>query len=181
MSRHDWLIDGDRGAAAAERIYAGAAELIYRDGYDVFSLEALATHVHCSRATIYRHAGGKSQIREQVTIRMAARIVTVVRAAVDGLSGAARVLTAVGVAVTEIRADPAGQLFVDTMRDGRGSTWLTGSPAVAAFAAELAGLDDDPAAARWIVRLVLSLLMWPGDDADAETALLQRFVAPAFD
>lgn len=180
MSRHDWLVDGDRGTAAAERIYAGAAELIYRDGYDAFSLEALAIHVHCSRATIYRHAGGKSQIREQVTIRMAARIVAVVRAAVDGLSGAERVLTAVAVAVTEIRADPAGQLFIDSMRDGRGATWLTGSPSVAAFATELAGFDDDPAAAQWIVRLVLSLLAWPGADAHAETELLQRFVAPAF-
>jgi hypothetical protein len=30
------------------------------------------------------------------------------------------------------------------------------------------------------VRLVLSLLFWPCEDARAEHAMLQRFVAPAF-
>ena len=44
---------------------------------------------------------------------------TVVRGRGRTLRRRARVLTAVGVAVTEIWADPAGQLFVDTMRDGR--------------------------------------------------------------
>ena len=166
---------------AAERIYAGAAELIARDGYDGFSLETLAAHVHCSRATIYRHVGGKSQIREQVTARMATRIVDIVRRSVDGRRGADRVVTAVTVAVAEIRSDPAGQLFIDSMRDGRGAAWLTESPTVAAFATELAGFHDDPAAAHWIVRLVMSLLAWPGTDARAEAELLHRFVAPAFD
>jgi len=89
------------------------------------------------------------------------------------------VLTAVSVAVAEIRSDPAGQLFIDSVRGARGTTWLTVSPAIAAFADELAGLEDDPAAAQWIVRLVLSLLFWPADDDRAEHELLQRFVAPA--
>ncbi|HNM86916.1 MAG: helix-turn-helix domain-containing protein [Mycobacterium sp.] len=180
MSRTDWLLDGARSDVAAERIYTAAAELIYRDGFDAFSIDALAERVHCSRATVYRHAGGKSDIREAVAARAGARIIDTVRRSVDGRSGADRVLTAVTVAVTEIRAHPAGQLFFDSTHGVRKTTWLTASPAIAAFATELAGLADDPAAAAWIVRLVLSLLFWPGDDARAETELLQRFVAPAF-
>jgi hypothetical protein len=57
---------------------------------------------------------------------------------------------------------------------------LTASPAVADFAIELTGVADDPRAAKWIVRLVLSLLVWPDADARAEHTLLQRYVAPAF-
>jgi hypothetical protein len=89
-------------------------------------------------------------------------------------------LTAVEVAVAEIRADPAGQMFLDSARGG-GWNWLTASPAVAGFATELTGLaGDDARAAQWIVRLVLSLLFWPDADPHAEHQMLHRFVAPAF-
>ncbi|AGB22097.1 transcriptional regulator [Mycobacterium sp. JS623] len=180
MSRHDWLFDDGRRAAAVERIYAAATEMIYRDGMDAFNVDALAAHTHCSRATIYRYAGGKKDIREAVLARAGARIVDTVRASVEGRTGPDRVLTAIEVAVKEIRADPAGQLFVDSARSG-GWTWLSASDAVAAFASELTGIaDDDPHAAQWILRMVMSLMLLPGTDSRAEHLMLQRFVAPAF-
>ena len=82
MARSDWLVGGDRGAAAAERIYAAATDVIARDGFEAFDIDALAARVHCSRATIYRHAGGKAEIRDAVLVRAAARIVETVRRAV---------------------------------------------------------------------------------------------------
>jgi AcrR family transcriptional regulator len=179
VAREDWLFDDGRRAVASERLYAAAAELIERHGFDGFSIDALAARVHCSRATIYRYAGGKAQIRDAVLARSATRIVDVVRASVEGLTGAERVLTAIEVAVAQIRSDPAGQLFVDSAKAG-GATWLTESPAVTDFATELTGLADDPRAAKWIVRLVLSLLFWPDTDAHAEHVMLERYVAPAF-
>jgi AcrR family transcriptional regulator len=180
VSRDDWLFDEGRRSAAAERIYAAAAELIYRDGMDAFSVDVLATQTHCSRATIYRYVGGKKDIREAVLARAASRIVQTVRASVEGRTGPDRVLTAIGVAVAEIRSDPAGQLFVDSARSG-GWNWLTASEGVTAFATELTGIaDDDPQAAKWILRLVLSLLLLPDSDPSTEHRMLQRFVAPAF-
>ena len=180
MSRDDWLFDDGRRAAAIERIYAAATELIYQDGIDAFNVDALAAQTHCSRATIYRYVGGKKDIREAVLARAATRIVETVRASVEGRTGPDRVLTAIEVAVAEIRADPAGQLFVDSARAG-GWNWLTASEAVAAFASELTGIaGDDPRAAQWIVRMVLSLLLLPDTDSRAEHQMLQRFVAPAF-
>jgi len=180
MSRGDWLFDDGRRAAAIERIYATATELIYRDGIDAFTVDALAAQTHCSRATIYRYVGGKKDIREAVLQRAATRIVDTVRASVEGRTGPDRVLTAIEVAVAEIRADPAGQLFLESARAG-GWNWLTASAAVADFAAELTGIaGDDPHAAQWIVRLVLSLLLLPDADPRAEHNMLQRFVAPAF-
>jgi AcrR family transcriptional regulator len=52
--RDDWLFADGRRAAAAERIYDAAGELISRDGFDNFSIDVLAQSTHCSRATIYR-------------------------------------------------------------------------------------------------------------------------------
>ncbi|ORA37029.1 TetR/AcrR family transcriptional regulator [Mycobacterium aquaticum] len=175
----DWLVGGDRRAHAAERIYAAATELVARDGLDSLDIDAIAARVHCSRATVYRHAGGKSEIRDAVLSRLAARIVEEVRRQVDGLAGPDRVVTAIVVALRLIRSDPMADLLMTWLRSGSGE--LTESRVPAAFATELSGLaENDPAAAAWIVRLVLSLLVWPGADADAEHEMLRRFVVPAF-
>lgn len=181
MARSDWLVGGDRGAAAAERIYAAATDVIARDGFEAFDIDALAARVHCSRATIYRHAGGKAEIRDAVLVRAAARIVEKVRRAVDDLSGSERIITAITVALTEIRSDPLGQLMINSIRGAEERTWHTESPTVAGFATDLNGLtEDDTAAAQWIVRVVLSLLYWPIGDGEVERQMLQRFVSPAF-
>ncbi|MGZ6777918.1 MAG: TetR/AcrR family transcriptional regulator [Mycobacterium sp.] len=181
MTRSDWLVGGDRRAAAAERIYAAATDVITRDGMDAFDIDTLASRLHCSRATIYRCAGGKRQIRDAVMERSAARIVNAVRRAVDSLSGADRIVTAITVALEEIRSDPLGQLMFTTMRGATERAWLTESPIVARFATDLNGLtDDDTEAAQWIVRVVLSLLYWPVGDAEAERQMVKRFVSPAF-
>ena len=122
MTRSDWLVGGDRRTAAAERIYAAATDLIARDGMDAFDIDALASRVHCSRATIYRCAGGKRQIRDAVMERSAARIVDAVRLAVDGLSGAERIVTAITVALGRDPIGSAGSADVqrDSGRRGKG-------------------------------------------------------------
>ncbi|GBE66815.1 transcriptional regulator [Mycobacterium sp. MFM001] len=180
MVREDWVVGGDRRRLAAERIYAAATELIVRKGLDAFDIETLAAHVHCSRATIYRYAGGKAQIRDVVLMRMAARIVDTVRRAVEGLSGSQRVMTAIMVALEEIRSDPMRRL----MRDASTALDLGdlhSSPMLAHLAAELTGIaDDDPQAAQWIVRVVVSLAYWPIGDSLREEDMLRRFVTPAF-
>src|ERR1700742_1856765 len=99
MSRDDWLFDDGRRAAATERIYAAATDLIVREGPDAFNVDALAALAHCSRATIYRYVGGKKEIREAVLARAAVRIVHTVRESVAGRSGPERVVTAIEVAV----------------------------------------------------------------------------------
>lgn len=181
MTRSDWLVGGDRQTAAAERIYTAATQLIARDGMDALDIDTLATQVHCSRATIYRCAGGKRQIRDAVMERSAARIVDAVRRAVDHLSGAERIITAITVALDEIRSDPLGQLMFTTMRGATERAWLTESPIVGRFATEINGLtDDDTEAAQWIVRVMLSLLYWPVGNAEAEHRMIERFIAPAF-
>jgi AcrR family transcriptional regulator len=180
MPRDDWLVGGDRRKAAAERIYDVATDLITREGPEAFDIETLAARVHCSRATIYRYTGGKAAIRDAVVARSAVRIVETVRHTVENLRGPERVVTAITVALKLIRADPSGQLMFNSIR-ANDVVWLTGSPLLAGFATELTGLtDQDPQAAQWVVRVVMSLLYWPVGDTATEREIVQRFVAPAF-
>jgi AcrR family transcriptional regulator len=165
---------------ASERICAAATDLIARRGLEAFSIETLAARVHCSPATVYRHVGGKANIRDEVLIRAASRIIDAVRNGVENRSGADRIVTAITIALAEIRTDPLGQLMLKSIR-AQEMTWLKNSPIVAGFATELNGLtDDDEQAAYWVVRVVMSMMYWPADDADTERQIVERFVAPAF-
>jgi hypothetical protein len=112
--------------------------------------------------------------------RAASRIIETVRQTVENMSGPERVVTAITVALKRIRSDPLGQLMISSIRADE-MVWRTGSPLLARFATDLAGLTDrDPQAALWVVRVVLSLTYWPAGDDEAERQLVQRFVAPAF-
>jgi AcrR family transcriptional regulator len=180
MVRDDWVVGGDRRTAATDRIYAAATDLVMRRGFDALDIDTLASQVHCSRATIYRYAGGKAQIRDAVLVRLAAGITDTVRRAVGGLSGSERVVTAITVALEQMRSDPIRRLMLNSSSppDVRG---LHASPVLAHLAAELTGITDaDPQAAQWLVRLVVSLGYWPAESIRVERQLLKRFVAPAF-
>lgn len=180
MTRDDWMLGGDRRAAAAERIHRAAVDLVLADGLDGLDIDVLAARLHCSRATVYRYAGGKAQIRDAVLMRLAAGVVENVRVAVEGLSGPERVIAAIDVALEQIRADPMRRLMVGGM-NALDLGGLHDSPLLGRLAADLTGItDDDPEAAQWIVRVVVSLAYWPTGDPHTEKQLLRRFVAPAF-
>ncbi|MGE2817788.1 TetR/AcrR family transcriptional regulator [Mycobacterium heidelbergense] len=180
MPRNDWLVGGDRREMAAERIYAAATDMITREGLDAFDIDRLAKRVHCSRATVYRYAGGKAEIRDAVVVRTASRVIETVRQTVETMSGAERVVTAITLALKLIRTDPLYPLMISSARVNE-MEWLTGSPLLGRFATELTGLPDgDAQAAQWVVRVVLSLMEWPAGDDETEHQLVQRFVAPAF-
>jgi hypothetical protein len=91
------------------------------------------------------------------------------------------VVTAITVALEQIRSDPLGRLMISRSTVIEQSD-LVASSMMERLAAELTGIaDDDPAAARWIVHVVLSLVCLPVGDASAEREMVQRFVAPAFE
>lgn len=176
MPRNDWLVGQDRRDAAAERIYAAAADLISRRGYEGFTIEALAAEVHCSPATIYRHAGGKAAIRDAVVAIQSVRIVETAREAIKDLTGPDRVVTATIVALQSLQADPLAQLM-RSMHTTPVSDWITTSRIVTGFAAEMLGQDDpDPLAAQWLIRVFLALWCWPVKDRAMERTMLQRFL-----
>ncbi len=180
MPDADWLVGRDRRGAASERIYLAAAELITRTGYDAFTIDALAAVVHCSPATIYRHVGGKTAIRNAVLGLQADRILDDVRGAIAGLTGPERVVTATTVALDRMRSDPLSQIM-RSMTQPPDNEWLTDSPVVQRFASEMIGLSaPDPVAAQWLIRAFLALWYWPLKDRDAEGEMVRRFLGPPY-
>jgi AcrR family transcriptional regulator len=179
MTRQDWLVGRDRRSEAGERIIAAASELVSRGGFENFTIEALAARVHCSPATIYRNAGGKTAILEALTLRFSQRIVESVREAIDELQGTDRVVTAILTALELIRAEPLGPLMMGAIRPDHDGEWLTASPGVAGMAEEMLGRID-PLAAQWLLRATLALWYWPLKDRETERDLVRRFVGPSF-
>lgn len=180
MAGRDWLVGEDRRSVGAERIYAAAADLMFRKGYDAFSIDALAAAVHCSPATVYRHAGAKAAIRDAVVTRQAERILDSVRAAIAGLTGPERIVTATTVALRRLRADPLAPMLRPMTADPI-NEWLAASPVVTRFATEMVGLSEpDPLATQWLIRVFLALWYWPLGDAEAEATMVRRFLGPPY-
>lgn len=180
MPQNDWLLGRDRHGEAVDRIYGAAAELISRVGYEAFTIEELAATVHCSPATVYRRAGGKAAIRDAVVALQATRILETVRDAIKDLHGSERAVTATIVALQRMRADPLVQIM-RSVRLAPGNEWLTSTPSIAGFAAEMLGLDQrDPLAEQWLIHVFLSLWCWPLKDPVAERAMVERFVGSSF-
>jgi AcrR family transcriptional regulator len=180
MGRQDWLVGTDRRSEAVERIFAAASELVSRQGFEAFTIDALAARVHCSPATVYRNVGGKSAIIEGVMRRLSARIVQHVTEAIAGLQGSERVVTALVVALEYIRAEPLGELMMGTIRPAHDTRWLTASTMATDLAERMIGRSD-PLAAQWLIRVTLALWYWPIEDRETEYELASRFVGPPFD
>lgn len=167
----DWLIGADRRDAGIERIYAAAAASAAARGLDRLSIDDVAASVGCSRATVYRHVGGKQALRDGVLVRAIMRVGQEVAQVVAGRTGPDRIAAAVLSAVRVVRADPLASGLVRS-----GALVDFDSPRLAQAAAELSGTSD-PLLADWIVRVVLSLLCWPLADEKAEELVVRRYVA----
>ncbi|NKY59243.1 TetR/AcrR family transcriptional regulator [Nocardia flavorosea] len=175
----DWLLGADRHDAAADHIYAAVAELITRRGFDGLDVDTVARHAHCSRATVYRHTGGVTHLRETVLARAANRIAGVVESALGDLTGSDRVSAALTVTLHEVRSDPIVVAFLASQHGPRSVVTFAESPALIGIVSDMLGTPaDDPLVGIWFIRSVLSLLLWP-TDAESEAQLLQRFLIPA--
>jgi hypothetical protein len=112
---------------------------------------------------------------------LSARIVAAVRRTIKDLRGPDRVVTAVVVALQHIRSEPLGHLITGSARHAHDAEWLTASPVVSALAEEMiGGHDPDPAAAHWLIRIVLALWYWPVKNPTPKLRLLERFLRPSF-
>jgi AcrR family transcriptional regulator len=178
MSQKDWILGTDRSAEALERILSTASELVSRNGFQAFTIDALAARLNCSPATIYRRAGGKAAILEALISRFADRITRSVNQELEGLEGTERVMGAVLFGLEHMRAEPLGQLIMGDVRPDRDSGAVTASPLVAKIAEEMIG-HDDPLAAQWLIRITFSLWYWPLKDKQTEYELVRRFAAPS--
>jgi AcrR family transcriptional regulator len=155
-----------------------ASEFVSRNGFEAFTINALAAELNCSPATIYRHAGGKAEILERLIFAFSQRIIGSIRQAVAGMEGTERIATAIVVALDSMRAEPLGKLMMGDIRPDDDTGTVTASPFVVKMAEEMIGRSD-PLAAQWLIRITFALWYWPAKDKHTEHELVKRFAAPS--
>jgi AcrR family transcriptional regulator len=168
---------------ASDRILDAAARCFAARGLAGTSIGDIAREAGCSRPTIYRYFADRDALRVAFVNREARRIGKRVQRALAGTADEAeRIVVAVMAALEEVRADAT--LAAWFAQGGVGAAFeIAGSSSVIhamteSVLGEFPGAERE-AQARWLVRVILSLLAMPGaDDAD-ERAMIERFVVPA--
>ncbi len=170
-----WLGD-ERAQLAAQRILDAAAELFVEKGVAGVGMGEIAKAAGCSRATLYRYFADRGQLHIAFVHREALRVGELVAAELRGIDDPAeRVTTAVLSAVRQVRSAPT---LAAWFREGDAA--LSADLAQSSAVIEALGMSvvGDAAAARWMVRVILSLLTMPGRDEADERAMVERFVTP---
>ncbi|MFJ9389808.1 TetR/AcrR family transcriptional regulator [Nocardioides sp. NPDC101246] len=171
-----WL-EAERTELAAERILDAAGELFVERGVDKPGMDEVARAAGCSRATLYRYFENRQALIHAFAHREA-RLITkqVAEATTDVSDPRRRVVEAVISCLAAVRERPhlaawyAGDstLLREVLHD---------SPIIRGSAESyLASGATDPDLADWVLRIILSFLISPGDDVEAERRQLERFL-----
>ncbi|MBB4855650.1 AcrR family transcriptional regulator [Mycobacteroides chelonae] len=178
MSGHsDWLHWGDRHTMATDRIVSVAARQIARHGLDRLNLDAVAREAGCSRATVYRHVGGKAAIVDAVLARNIASVTADIQRAVESADATRRAVTAITASLTAVRNDAVVSAMLATMPPASLGSYLTPSSEITRSASAFTGLTDQTTA-QWIARVVMAFLFWPATNPALESEMIERFVYP---
>lgn len=145
-----------------EQILAAAAGLFAEQGVNAVGMGEVARAAGCSRATLYRYFPDRHALHVAFVQREARRI--------GALLPADDLVEAILAALREVRARPELIAWFGAADAGT-TAELAQSEAV------IAGLGDEETA-RWLVRVIVSLLIVPGRDAADERAMIERFVLP---
>ena len=170
-----WLT-GERGRLAAERILDAAGRLFAERGVGAVGMGEIAAEAGCSRATLYRYFADRDELRTAFIHREARRVGGQVAAAVAGIDDPARLVTAAVLdAVRRVRGTPTLAAWFAEGDAARTAALAQSSTVIEALGTSFV---DEPDDARWLVRVILSLLTVPGRDEADERAMVERYVAP---
>jgi len=166
----------DRRTPAIERILDAAGSLVAERGVVALAMGDVARAAGCSRATLYRYFPDRSALQAAFVQREAVRVGALVAADVERADPAADLLTeAVLSALRHVREAPALAAWFRQADAARTADLAQSSEVVEALGLTMA---PDAEAARWLVRVIVSLLTVPGGDPSEERHLVERFVAP---
>jgi AcrR family transcriptional regulator len=180
----DWLATS-RSEAAADKILDAAAELFATRDAATVGMNEIATAAGCSRATLYRYFENREALHTAFVNREAYRLHHELVDHIRGLQDPGeRLIAGVTTALRMVRNSPALVSWFATTQPPIGGEMARQSEVIKAVtAAFLNSLGpDDPAVverrARWLVRVITSMLVFPGTDEADEKQMLQEFVLP---
>ncbi|WP_062994353.1 TetR/AcrR family transcriptional regulator [Nocardia mikamii] len=184
----DWLAH-PRSLQAAERILDAAASLFSEGGVNATQMGDIAKAAGCSRATLYRYFDNRQAVQLAYVHREARRVGARVTAEIGAIADPGeRAVAGVLASLRAVRSDP---LLIAWFRpDDAGATLQIAQTsevieaiARSLFAAETSSAhaeahEDWTRLARWLTRIIVSLLTVPGRDEAEERDMLERFIAP---
>jgi len=184
MAANDWL-SARRIEVAADRILDAAEELFTRHDPGSVGMNEIAKAAGCSRATLYRYFENREALRTAYVNRETYRLFDAIKEKISGITEPRERLTA-GIVTTLrlVRESPALSSWFAITQPPIGGELAEQSDVITALAAAFVnslGADDQAVAesrARWLVRVITSLLIFPGRDVADEQAMIEEFVVP---
>ncbi|WP_227984439.1 TetR/AcrR family transcriptional regulator [Nocardia spumae] len=180
----DWL-GQPRSLQAAERILDAAAALFAERGVAATQMGDIAKAAGCSRATLYRYFDSRQAVQLAYVHREARRVGATVAARIASIGDPGeRVVAGVQASLRAVRADPLLIAWFRPDDAGRTLEIAQTSQVIEAIGTSLfdperlSGQHDSTLLARWLTRIIVSLLTVPAQSEDEERAMLERFLAP---
>ena len=180
----DWLASR-RTEVAADRILDAAEELYTQRDQASIGMNEIARAAGCSRATLYRYFESREALRTAYVHRETHRLSRAIAERIAGIEDPReRLIASTTAALRMVRESPALSSWFATTRPPIGGEVAGHSEVITALAAAFVNSlgPEDPAVverrARWVVRVLTSLLMFPGLDEADERAMLEEFVVP---
>lgn len=180
MAGTDWL-GSRRAEVAAERILDAAGGLFAERDVATVGMNDIARVAGCSRATLYRYFENRDALHAAYVHREARAVHGRLADVINGIAEPQeRLLAGLTNALALVRENPAlSSWFAGTPI---GAEMAEGSEVIqtltAGFLQTLNNADDPDRRARWLIRVLTSLLIFPGRDADDERVMLAEFVIP---
>ena len=173
---------------AAARILDAAEKAFIEKGVSAAGMAEIAEAAGCSRGTLYRYFPNRHELHLAYVEREALSIARRVRDATAQIEDAQeRLVEYVLGALHEVRANPGTAAWFTPAASGMAARMSRSSEVIRSFTtgfvARMLGPDsEDPEVAlraRWLERIILSLLAVPGASPAEEREMIERFVAPA--
>jgi AcrR family transcriptional regulator len=180
----DWLAP-HRGEVAADRILDAAEELYTQRDQASIGMNEIARAAGCSRATLYRYFESREALRTAYVHRETHRLGRAIKEQIADIEDPReRLFASMTAALRMVRDSPALSSWFAITRPPIGGELAAHSEVITALAATFVNAlgPEDPAIverrARWVVRVLTSLLMYPGQDEANERAMIEEFVVP---
>ncbi|OMB96063.1 TetR family transcriptional regulator [Mycobacterium sp. NS-7484] len=180
----DWL-SVRRSEVAADHILDAADVLFTKQQAATVGMHEIAAAAGCSRATLYRYFENREALYTAYVHREARRLYEDVSEQVAAVTDPdERLIEGVITALRAVRQSPALSSWFATAQPPIGGEMAEHSEVIRAlvegFVRSLGADAGDEVGrrARWLVRIMVSLLVFPGVDEADERTMLAEFVAP---
>jgi AcrR family transcriptional regulator len=180
----DWLA-ARRTEVAADRILDAAGELFAQQEAATVGMHEIASAAGCSRATLYRYFENREALYTAYVHRESYRLYREMTEQITSLvDPRERLIEGMIASLRNVRESPALASWFSTAQRPIGAEMAEESEVIKALTEAFVislGPDDPELVAhrsRWLVRVMTSLMLFPGHDADDERAMLEEFVVP---